>query len=131
MKKMAIGVIIVVVLLVLTVSVAMAEKPDGVDKAVRVDWWDEDSYYWPEGIPGFFYCFLGMPECSVYQGPCFSQHSNDAQGHVTNKCKMDLVWGDPVYDYFHYVGNVCELTYSYEGNKLIRTSHCINNWYNP
>jgi hypothetical protein len=114
MKKLAIGAIIVV-LLVLTTTVALADQPPVVDAAVRIE-------------QGFSQVTYGG---SSYIGPCRNYFSNGATGRYTLKCKLELVSGDPQFWYyeFSHPGGVYTLTYSLEGNKGMTTVQYSGAWH--
>ena len=122
MKKLVIGVFVVVLLLILATSVASADKPPGVGPAERDQYSFQSAGYKDGRIIDCLYAD------SCYDGTCFIQYSNGATDQSTLKCKYDLLWGDPVYDYFAYNqvyswGWVSQ-TWSFEGKKFIYNHQC-------
>ena len=106
----------VVVLISATASVALAEQPPGVAPATKMDIGScgivaDDSFYW---------------------GPYTLHYSNGATGHITGKCKLELMNGDPVdYYYEEWCEDNCCFTISIEGEKGMGTVQCFGEWYPP
>ena len=113
MKKFAVG-LLVVLLLALATSVASAEKPPGVDGAIRV------------AEVGFS---ININGSSYICTKSFTQYSNGGTGHSTNKCKLELFEGSPVEFYKKINSGNCDLTISIEGKKGMWTRQCFGDWY--
>lgn len=113
MKKLAAGVL-VVVLLVLATSVASAAQPPGVDVSVRV-----------EGGA----CVVGFSDSDYRWTRSFTQFSNGATGHTTWKCKFELVQGPPQYEYWEFGFDNCSWTLSIDGKKGMLTQQCFGDWH--
>jgi hypothetical protein len=112
-KKLVVGVL-VVVLLVLATSVASAAQPPGVDVAIRVS-----EYGCGVGVNGSFY----------WSTKFFTQYSNGATGRSTYKCKLELVQGPPEDFFIEFSYGNCDYTISIEGEKGMWTRQCVGDWY--
>ena len=113
MKKLVVGAL-VVVLLVLATSVASAEQPPGVDVAIRVS---ENGY----GV--------GVNGSSYWCTKIFTQYSYGATGHSTHKCKLELEKGPPEDFFIEFSNGNCASTISIEGKKGMWTTQCVGDWY--
>ena len=115
MNKLIAGIFVVVLLLLLATSVALADQPPGVAPAFRME-----STTYCSLDAGYFY----------YTGDIFKQFSNGATGHSTYKCKLELISGEP--QYFSYGGPLysnCRYEVSLEGKKGMVTVQCFGDWY--
>ena len=115
MKKLVVGVL-VVVLLVLATSVASAAQPPGVEVAIRVS---ESEYG----------CGVGVNGSSYWSTKLFKQYSNGATGHSTYKCKVELVNGPPEDFFAEFSAGNCDYTISIEEKKGMYTRQCVGDWY--
>jgi hypothetical protein len=113
MKKLVMGVL-VVVLLVLATSVASAEEPPGVDVAIRVS---------------EFGCGTSINGSLYLSTKFFTQYSNGATGHSTFKCKLELVQGPPEDFFMEFSSGNCDTTISIEGKKGMWTTQCFGDWF--
>lgn len=116
MKRILLPLALVIVLVLLTATVASADTPPGVAPAIRM---------------GFGMCEILFfdPEDTRYVGDAVKVFSNGATGHSTYKCKFELVSGTPkyLYDEYEFVG--CYRTVSIEGQKGMFTEQCFGEWY--
>ena len=115
--------VLLAVMFVLFSSAAVAGPPPGVGPSVLVTPDDDSCAVGYEDDDGF------VP---VYLGEYTLRYSNGATGHMTFKCKMELLEGfDPFVLYWEFADSPlpgCYSTVSLEGEKGTWMGQCFGYW---